>query len=135
MSPLRLGAATHPPAAPPRPLRVLLVEVGSDHVARLEASLDEAAAGEVELRGHATLADAGSALRSGEFDCVLLDLSRPYANGLESLAKVRMLAPEASPRRPTCSSSGPRPRACGWRPLDARQAQLAEAAGVPTTPP
>lgn len=36
-----------------------------------------------------------SDLRAGEFDCVLLDLSGPEAKGLESLAEVRRLAPEA----------------------------------------
>ncbi|MBA3421697.1 MAG: EAL domain-containing protein [Thermoleophilaceae bacterium] len=103
MSRPRLDVATRPPAAPARPLRVLVVEAGSDHTAQLEASLDEAVAGEVELRAHATLAAARSDLRSGGFDCVLLDVSRPDANGLESLAKVRSLAPEA----PVVVLSGP----------------------------
>src|SRR5215210_2806085 len=93
MSSPRLEAPTRPPAALVRPLRVLVVEAGSDQAARLESSLDEAVAGEVELRGHATLAAARSDLRAGEFDCVLLDLSGP--DGLESLTEVRRLAPEA----------------------------------------
>src|SRR5215210_7779596 len=95
MSSPRLEAPTRPPAALVRPLRVLVIEAGSDQAARLESSLDEAVAGEVELRGHATLAAARSDLRAGEFDCVLLDLSGPEAKGLESLTEVRRLAPEA----------------------------------------
>lgn len=92
-----LDPATRPPAALVRPLRVLAVEAGSDHAARLGASLEEAA-NEVEIRGHATLAAARSDLRSGEFDCVLLDISGRDANGLESLAEVRRLAPESQSR-------------------------------------
>lgn len=91
----RLDAATRPPAAPALPLRVLVIEAGSGRASHLKASLDEAMAGEVELRAHATLAAARSDLRSPELDCVLLELSGPDANGLESLAKVRCLAPEA----------------------------------------
>jgi PleD family two-component response regulator len=60
-------------------------------------------AGEVEALGYATLADGRSDLRSGDFDCVLLNLSAPGANGVESLAEVRRLAPEA----PIVVLSGP----------------------------
>ncbi len=77
-----------PPLAHPPCL--LILEDSSDYALLAGEMLREA----LDVRHHARLADARDDLACGEVDCVLLDLSLPDSIGLESLAKVREIAPD-----------------------------------------
>lgn len=72
-------------------MRVLLVEDDEGDAFRVRELMLDAHA-EVELVRVRSLAEAEAA-RPGEFDCVLLDIDLPDANGLEALHAVLELAP------------------------------------------
>jgi two-component system, cell cycle sensor histidine kinase and response regulator CckA len=77
------------------PLSVLLVEDNPAH-ARLVSDLLEAVAGQpIALTHSGRLADALNRLRHDGFSAVLLDLSLPDSDGLETFTRVRAGAPNA----------------------------------------
>ena len=78
------------PALTP-PLRVLLVEDDDGDALIVEEELELSGA-RVTLERSRTLAEAAAA-RLSRFDCVLLDLNLPDAQGLDGLRRLRSLAP------------------------------------------
>ena len=81
---------TSPPTA--QRMRVLLVEDDDGDALLVEEELELSGA-EVDLERRRTLAEAiGTALAG--FDCVLLDLGLPDAEGLDALLRLREAAPE-----------------------------------------
>mgnify|MGYP002079407800 CR=1 FL=1 len=69
-------------------LQLLGVEDDPTDATWLELMLSNATVCEHELRVVPTMADALSSLALGEFDCVLLDLSLPDCEGIESVRRV-----------------------------------------------
>jgi serine phosphatase RsbU (regulator of sigma subunit) len=84
-----LGMATRPPAAGPMHVLVVEDDEGDAFLVR-ELLLD--AAPDIEVARVRTVAEAGVVL-PGAFDCVLLDLGLPDAQGLEALRMVLDVAP------------------------------------------
>ncbi|HEU5002047.1 MAG TPA: diguanylate cyclase [Actinomycetota bacterium] len=80
------GVEARPPGVP----RVLLVEDSDEHAALVAASLQQVS---FELCRVNDLRAARSALAGERFVCILLDLSLPDGEGLESLTQVLALAP------------------------------------------
>jgi diguanylate cyclase (GGDEF)-like protein len=76
------------------PRRVLLVEDNQIDVALVRALLADATGSACQLTAVSLLADARSHLLSTETDCVLLDLSLPDADGLETVEGLLDIAPQ-----------------------------------------
>ena len=76
-----------------RPVRILLVEDNPGDARLLRALLLEAAPPEWQLVHVLRLADAEPHVGAGGLDVVLLDLSLPDAHGLETVDRMRALAP------------------------------------------
>jgi diguanylate cyclase (GGDEF)-like protein len=73
-----------------KPLRVLLVEDSAADIRLLREALKEATAeAPWELDVVSTLADAELAVKPGRYDCVLLDLGLPDANGNDGVERIR----------------------------------------------
>jgi diguanylate cyclase (GGDEF)-like protein len=87
------GDATPGPAQK-EPLSVLIVEDSPDYALLVEQMLRMQLDGDVDCRVVDTVAAAGGALRDGAPDCVLLDLSLPGTDGLQTLRQVCQVAPE-----------------------------------------
>jgi len=79
---------------PAEGLCVLLVEDSADYALLVEQMLRDEFGGDLALTVCGTIAAAGRELRDGAFDCVLLDLSLPDADGLDALGEVRRAAPD-----------------------------------------
>ena len=77
----------------PVPIRVLLVEDNPGDARLLREILAEAGAHRFELTHHTTLAEALAELSEGGIDVVLLDLSLPDSNGLDTFVRVHSEAP------------------------------------------
>jgi diguanylate cyclase (GGDEF)-like protein len=77
------------------PLHVLLVEDSPLDARLLQEQLRDAAPEALALTPVATLGAATERLAAERFDCVLLDLSLPDGRGLETVAAVRDVAPDA----------------------------------------
>lgn len=73
---------------PQAPLRLLAVEDDPTDRSWLDLMLSDATFCEHSLNVVATMAEAESALAFGAFDCVLLDLSLPDCDGIETVARV-----------------------------------------------
>ena len=73
-------------------LRVLAVEDNPGDALLVREMLDDAVPGGFVVVRATRLSDAISELLDARFDCVLLDLSLPDADGLEALAQVRTVA-------------------------------------------
>lgn len=82
----------HGPGAPA--LRVLIVEDNLEYAELLEGLLSEVWSTRLHVERAGRVSEARAALRSGRFDCILLDLSLPDAQGLGSVGDVRAFAPE-----------------------------------------
>jgi len=74
-------------------LKLLLVEDNPGDARLLREAIADAGSGRFELVHVAKLVDAGARLAGGSFDLILLDLSLPDAQGLETLIRTRTLAP------------------------------------------
>src|SRR5581483_10206435 len=91
-----------------RVIRVLLIEDNPADVGLIREALDEAElsltldAPQVTLEHVARLADGLARLRDSDVDIVLLDLSLPDSQGLETFVRVE----EAAPGTPTIVLSG-----------------------------
>jgi CheY-like chemotaxis protein len=70
------------------PLRLLAVEDDPTDRSWLELMLKDATVCPYVMRFVGTMADALSALHAGDYDCVLLDLSLPDSDGIESVRRV-----------------------------------------------
>jgi diguanylate cyclase (GGDEF)-like protein len=77
-----------PSAAAGSRLRVLAIQESPAEAARLRDALGSAGVA-VELEVSHALADAEHRVRHGHFDCVLLDLSLPDANGVDNVQRIR----------------------------------------------
>src|SRR5579875_1849243 len=98
---MRVRAALR--ATPPQPkgqgrfsrkvLSLLVVEDSAAYATLVDAMLRQALGGALSVHAAASLAEARSALRSHNIDCVLLDLSLPDAHGLQALEVVQALSP------------------------------------------
>ncbi|MEZ5208700.1 MAG: response regulator [Acidimicrobiales bacterium] len=75
------------------PLQLLGVEDDPTDATWLELMLSNATVCTYELQIVPTMADAQTALAFGTFDCVLLDLSLPDTDGMESVRRVIDVAP------------------------------------------
>jgi diguanylate cyclase (GGDEF)-like protein len=84
---LQSGAAA-PAAGADQSLRVLVVQDSAAEAGRLREALGEAGAS-LDLDFSHTLADAEHRVRHGRYDCVLLDLSLPDANGVDNVQRIR----------------------------------------------
>jgi diguanylate cyclase len=82
------GEATAVAESRDRSLRVLVVEDSAADARLLKEALKDARA-PVELDVAGTLADAEKALAAGAYDCVLLDLALPDANGVDNVQRIR----------------------------------------------
>ena len=71
-----------------RPLRLLAVEDDPTDRSWLELMLKDATVWPYTMRFVGTMADAEAAVTAGNYDCVLLDLSLPDCEGLESVRRV-----------------------------------------------
>ncbi len=80
-------AAAGAPAAETR-LRLLVIQESPAEAGRLRDAL-AAAGAPVELEATDTLADAEHRVRDGRYDCVLLDLALPDANGVDNVHRIR----------------------------------------------
>jgi diguanylate cyclase (GGDEF)-like protein len=69
-------------------LKVLVVEDSVADARLLREALQEARA-PVDLNFVSTLAEAEQAVRAGAYDCVLLDLGLPDANGVDNVQRIR----------------------------------------------
>ena len=76
------------------PMRVLLVEDNPGDARLLEENLSEAGDGAFELTHVGRLADGLECLSEGVFDIVLLDLSLPDSQGLETFSTAQAMAPQ-----------------------------------------
>ena len=77
----------------PAPMRVLLVEDNPGDARLLREILAEVGAHRFELTHHTTLAAALNRLSEGGIDVVLLDLSLPDSDGLDTFARAHSQAP------------------------------------------
>jgi len=75
-------------------LRVLIVEDSLEYAELLEGLLLESWAARLQVAVAGRVSEARAALRAATFDCILLDLSLPDAQGLSSVGAVRKLAPD-----------------------------------------
>jgi PAS domain S-box-containing protein len=82
--------------APTQPLKVLLVEDNLADARLVRELLREAGAGMVLLTHAERLRQAVSLLRDGGFNAILLDLSLPDSDGLETFARARQEAPASA---------------------------------------
>lgn len=78
----------------PGTLRVLIVEDNPEYAELLEALLGESWTTPLTVEHVGRVSEARAALDRGSFDCVLLDLSLPDAQGLGSVGHVRQVAPD-----------------------------------------
>ncbi|MGH8481803.1 MAG: diguanylate cyclase domain-containing protein [Nevskiaceae bacterium] len=76
-----------PSAAEPR-LRVLAIQESPAEAGQLRDALAGAGAA-IDLEFSQTLADAEHRVRHAHYDCVLLDLSLPDANGVDNVQRIR----------------------------------------------
>ena len=76
----------NPPAT--ASLRVLVVEDSVADARLLREALKDAGA-QIELNFVSTLAEAEQSVRGGPYDCVLLDLGLPDANGVDNVQRIR----------------------------------------------
>jgi PAS domain S-box-containing protein len=76
------------------PLNLLLVEDNPADVLHLQSTLDRHSPKQYATTVAATLVEAKSLLLKQEFAAVLLDLSLPDSQGLETIGKVAMIAPQ-----------------------------------------
>ena len=76
------------PAAADPVLRVLVIQDSPAEAGQLREALAEARAS-LDLEFTHTLADAEHRVRHGRYDCVLLDLSLPNANGVDNVQRIR----------------------------------------------
>ena len=75
-------------------LRVLLVEDNPTDALLVEVALEEMSAPAPDLTHVETLAEAKSALETGEFDVALIDLNLPDGEGLANFETLQTLAPD-----------------------------------------
>jgi len=75
-------------------LSILIVEDSLEYADLLEGLLVEAWTSRVRVAQVSRVAEARAALSSTEFDCILLDLSLPDAQGLSAVGEVCKFAPE-----------------------------------------
>ena len=76
-----------PAGVEPR-LRVLAVQGSAAEAAQLRDAL-AAAGAPIEVEFSEAVADAEHRVRQGQYDCVLLDLSLPDANGVDNVQRIR----------------------------------------------
>jgi diguanylate cyclase (GGDEF)-like protein len=69
-------------------LRVLVIQDSPAEAGQLREAL-AAAGAQLDLEFTQTLADAEHRVRHGRYDCVLLDLSLPNANGVDNVQRIR----------------------------------------------
>src|SRR5690348_14494029 len=81
-------AEAMPSAAPEASLKVLIVEDSVADARLLREALKDSQA-PVDLNFVSTLAEAERAVRTGNYDCVLLDLGLPDANGVDNVQRIR----------------------------------------------
>jgi len=74
-------------------ISVLLVEDNPGDARLLREAIREAEDVHIELSHHSTLREAVDQVGKGQFDIILLDLSLPDADGLETLVKMHTVAP------------------------------------------
>ena len=79
-----------------RPMRVLLVEDNPGDARLLQESLSEAGDGAFELIHAGRLSEGLEYLCGSEFDIVLLDLSLPDSQGLETFSTTQATAPQVA---------------------------------------
>jgi diguanylate cyclase (GGDEF)-like protein len=89
---MRVVGDHRPPATPPG--RILLVEDNEVDVAMVRALLAESGGRGCHVTSVGRLTDARAHLQSAPVDCVLLDLSLPDGDGLETVEVVLAAAPE-----------------------------------------
>src|SRR5687767_1904687 len=82
----RSGAAPDDPAEPR--LRLLVIQESPAEAGQLRDALGAAAAA-VDIEFSHALADAEHRVRHHHYDCVLLDLSLPNANGVDNVQRIR----------------------------------------------
>jgi diguanylate cyclase (GGDEF)-like protein len=74
-------------------MRVMLVEDNAADVSLVRALLSEAGSEDLELVSAGRVSEAEHRLQTEPFDAILLDLTLPDSNGLESLNRVQRVAP------------------------------------------
>ena len=74
--------------------RLLLVEDNAGDVLQLQSMLDDRQPGRYAVFTVATLKEAKAAVWQQTFDAVLLDLSLPDSNGLETIGRLVAAAPK-----------------------------------------
>jgi diguanylate cyclase (GGDEF)-like protein len=84
----------HRALAPGGTLRVLIVEDNVEYAELLEGLLAETWSARLVVEHVSRVSEARRVLNTGDFDCILLDLSLPDAQGLGSVGHVRQVAPE-----------------------------------------
>ncbi len=94
MQSLNAPVSTSPSFAAGEALRVLLVEDNPTDALLVEVALEDMSAPAPILRHVELLGDAKSALKSGDFDVVLIDLNLPDGEGLGNFETLHELAPE-----------------------------------------
>lgn len=77
-----------------KPLKLLAVEDDPTDRSWLELMLNDATICPYTMRFVGTMADAETAVLAGNYDCVLLDLSLPDCDGLESVRRVHAVKAE-----------------------------------------
>jgi len=97
------------------PLRLLAVEDDPTDRSWLELMLKDASVCPYVMRFVGTMADAVAALKAGEYDCVLLDLSLPDCEGIESVRRVL----DARPAVPIVVFTGRKDQEVGLRSIEA----------------
>lgn len=97
------------------PIALLAVEDDPTDRSWLELMLKDATAAQYTLRFVGTMADALTALGSGAFNCVLLDLSLPDCDGLESVRRVL----DKAPMLPIVVFTGQKDQELGLRAIEA----------------
>ncbi len=97
------------------PLRLLAVEDDPTDRSWLELMLKDASVCPYVMRFVGTMGDAVAALKAGEYDCVLLDLSLPDCEGIESVRRVL----EARPGVPIVVFTGRKDQEVGLRSIEA----------------